>query len=164
MRVMSTRAALIVLLASAAILTTIGVQAATRDDEPITLPVAEGLELKEGEGREAVINNCLACHTLKPILTHDGFTPETWASEVEKMRTRYGADISDADAAVIVAYLQENYSDQAPPADAVLLYGLEGALATPRPSAAASAASPVASPGVVASGSPEAAPDQSPSD
>lgn len=164
MRTLTARMALIALVAGTAMLTTLGLHAVAQDDEPITLPVAKGLELKEGEGRETVVNNCLKCHTLKPILTHDGFTPETWAAEVDKMRNKYGADITDEDAATIVAYLQAHYSDQAPSADAVLLYGLEEALATPRPGAAASVASPIASPAAVASGSPEAAPDQSPSD
>lgn len=146
---------MIAFLAVTSVVATLGLHAAAQDDEPITLPVAEGLELKEGEGREAVVNNCLKCHTLKPILTHDGFTPETWAAEVDKMRNKYGAEITDEDAATIVAYLQANYASQAPSSDDVLLYGFDNAVATPRPAPAA---------GATPSGSPEAAPDQAPSD
>ena len=155
MRTPLSRITMIALLASTAILATLGLHASAQDDEPISLPVTEGLELKEGEGREAVVNNCLKCHTLKPILTHDGFTPETWAAEVDKMRNKYGAEITDEDAAEIVAYLRANYANEAPSADDVLLYGYENAIATPR-AAPAAAATP--------SGSPEAAPDQAPSD
>lgn len=151
MRTMTQRATMVTLLIAATILATIGVQAAAQDDEPIRLPVAEGLELKEGEGRDTVVNNCLKCHTMKPIITHDGLTDEAWASEVDKMRTRYGAQITDEDAEVIVTYLQTYYSDQPPAADDVLLFGLDNAYATPRAGEAEAGASPVATPAQQAS-------------
>ncbi len=127
----------------------VGIHTAAQGGEEITLPVAQGLELKEGDGRDTVVNNCLKCHTLKPILTHEGFSADTWASEVDKMRTKYGAPITDEDAAVIVQYLQTNYTDQPPSSEDLILYGFDNAMATPRPAAspeAPAAASPVASP------------------
>src|SRR5699024_238718 len=91
-----------------------GVQAASEQDEsagtpvPLSLPVSENpaaKEFKEGEGRDLVMANCLKCHTANPIVTHDGFSPDMWASEVQKMRETYGADITAADAQGIVDYL-----------------------------------------------------------
>src|SRR5690349_12163942 len=111
----------LVLVAIAGLLMTVaaGVQAASNQDEPegtpipMTLPKSENpnTELKEGEGSDLVLSNCLACHTTNPIITHDGFTPEVWASEVKKMRETYGAEISDEDAEGIVKYLSTYYSD-----------------------------------------------------
>lgn len=146
MKAFSQRSVLVLVLVTGAILAMIGVQATAQEDEPISLPVAEGLELKEGEGRDTVVNNCLKCHTMKPIITHDGLTDEAWASEVDKMRNRYGAQITDEDAAIIVTYLQTYYSGDPPSGDDVLLYGLEAAYATPRAGEAEAGASPVATP------------------
>lgn len=81
-------------------------------------------QLVDGEGLEQLEANCLQCHTAQPILTHDGFTPEIWASEVEKMRTTYGAEITDEDAAIITAYLAWYYSDEPVSAENQLLNGL----------------------------------------
>jgi hypothetical protein len=69
--------------------------------------------LAEGEGKGLTVAYCTACHSLAPVVTHGGFTKETWAKTVAKMRTQYGAPIDDATAKQITAYLQEHYS--APP-------------------------------------------------
>ena len=151
MRGLTSRTALIALLAATAVLASFGLHVTAQDDEPITLPVARELELKEGEGRDTVVNNCLKCHTMKPIITHDGLTDEAWASEVDKMRTRYGAQITDEDAAIIVTYLQTYYSDEPPSSDNILLFGMDNAYATPRAGEAEAGASPVATPAQQAS-------------
>lgn len=78
------------------------------------LPVAQ-LSLKPGDGGALVAVNCTICHSLAPIIRHDGFTKEVWASEVGKMRKTYGCPIDDATAARIIAYLQANYSTPPPP-------------------------------------------------
>jgi len=81
------------------------------------LPVAQ-LSLKPGDGAALVAVNCTICHSLAPIIRHDGFTKEVWASEVGKMRKTYGCPIDDATAARIIAYLQANYSTTPPPSAA----------------------------------------------
>ena len=52
----------------------------------VTLPVATDVRLRPGPDANLVMANCTLCHTLKPIITHDGFTPAQWADEVQKMR------------------------------------------------------------------------------
>lgn len=79
------------------------------------LPVAQ-LSLKPGDGANLVAVNCTVCHSLAPIVRHEGFTKEVWASEVGKMRQTYGCPIDDATAARIIAYLQGNYSTPPPSA------------------------------------------------
>lgn len=88
------------------------------------LPSENPTELVEAEGLETLQANCLSCHAMQPILTHDGFTPEVWAAEVDKMRNTYGAEISDEDAEIIIDYLSENYSSEPVSRDDFLLYGL----------------------------------------
>lgn len=80
--------------------------------------------LVDGEGKDVVEANCLACHTAQPIITHDGFTADTWVSIVAKMRNTYGAEITDEDAAIITAYLVWHYSDEPPSAENQLLNGM----------------------------------------
>lgn len=98
--------------------------------------------------RELTRSSTTPIHTVKPIVTHDGFSAGTWASEVDKMRSVYGADISDADAVKIVTYLQTYYSGEPASASAMLVYGSNAPGATP---GASPASSPVASPAVLPS-------------
>ncbi|MGI8403626.1 MAG: c-type cytochrome [Thermomicrobiales bacterium] len=116
--------------------------------EQMTLPYASDVTLKKGKDVDVVLANCARCHTFKPIVTHDGFSAGTWASEVDKMRNVYGADISDADAAKIVTYLQTYYSGEPASASNMLVYGSNAPGATP---GASPASSPVASPAVLPS-------------
>jgi mono/diheme cytochrome c family protein len=68
------------------------------------------VELKPGPGQDVVATQCGACHSLdyvrmnSPFLTGDG-----WKAEVTKMRTAFGADINDTDAATIINYLSTTY-------------------------------------------------------
>ena len=68
------------------------------------------VQLKAGPGLEVVQTRCAACHSLdyvrmnSPFLTADG-----WKAEVTKMRTAFGAEIDDAEAATIVNYLAATY-------------------------------------------------------
>lgn len=59
----------------------------------------------DGPGSETINNNCLACHSAGMVLNQPALTQASWAAEVHKMIAVYKAPISDADAAVIVAYL-----------------------------------------------------------
>ena len=66
--------------------------------------------LKEGHGRDTVINNCGACHSLDYIQMNSPFLDRTgWDGEVTKMIKMYGAPIDDADAKTIASYLAANY-------------------------------------------------------
>lgn len=80
-----------------------------------SLPVAR-FDLKPGTGQGLVQAYCTACHSLAPIVRHDGFTAEVWASEVQKMRKTYGCPIDDDTSATITTYLQTHYTaTPAPP-------------------------------------------------
>lgn len=82
----------------------------------VDLPEARGLYLKPGKDRQLVESYCSTCHSLAPIVRHEGFTREVWKQEVRKMIERYGAPIEDEEARRITAYLQRHYSSPPPPA------------------------------------------------
>jgi mono/diheme cytochrome c family protein len=68
------------------------------------------VELKPGPGQEVVRTRCGACHSLDYVRMNSSFlTADGWKAEVEKMRTAFGAEIGDADAATIVNYLTATY-------------------------------------------------------
>jgi sulfite dehydrogenase (cytochrome) subunit B len=68
------------------------------------------IALKEGHGRDVVLNNCGACHSLDYIPMNSPFFDKAgWDAEVTKMIKAYGAPIQDADAKEIAAYLSANY-------------------------------------------------------
>ena len=68
------------------------------------------LKLKVAPGHELVAAHCAQCHSLDyiemnaPVLDHKG-----WEAEVNKMIKAYGAQISQADALIMVDYLTKNY-------------------------------------------------------
>jgi mono/diheme cytochrome c family protein len=78
-----------------------------------SLPAMAGedtIALKEGPGRDVLLNNCAACHSLDYIQTNAPFpTQKVWDAEVTKMIKVFGAPIGDADAKIIVDYLANNY-------------------------------------------------------
>ena len=66
--------------------------------------------LKEAPGRDAVVNNCAACHSLDYIQMNSPFPDaKLWDAEVTKMIKAFGAPIDDADAKAITDYLVKNY-------------------------------------------------------
>ena len=70
----------------------------------------DAIALKEAPGRDVVVNNCAACHSLDYIQTNAPFpTQKVWDAEVTKMIKVFGAPIGDADAKAIVDYLAKNY-------------------------------------------------------
>lgn len=83
------------------------------DPTPPALPIDTSLRLVEAAGSDLVYANCTVCHTLAPILAHNGLTPEMWAEQVDIMRRVNGATFDDETAKQIVAYLSAHYS--APP-------------------------------------------------
>ncbi len=98
----------------------------SRDTEPraelvdlgaaMDLPDARGLALRPGKDRWLVENSCTTCHSLAPIVRHDGFSKRVWGEEVRKMIDSYGAPIEDDAARRITAYLRRHYSAPPPPA------------------------------------------------
>src|SRR4029077_18979560 len=68
------------------------------------------IDLKKAPGLDKGATNCAVCHSLDYIQMNSPFpNAALWDAEVAKMRNVYGAPISDADAAVIAAYLKQNY-------------------------------------------------------
>lgn len=82
-------------------------QAATTQnsqEDSITLPHDEP-EFPPGPGRETFIARCMVCHSLRYISMQPDFPEKTWTKEVEKMKSTWGAHITDAEAKEIIAYL-----------------------------------------------------------
>jgi mono/diheme cytochrome c family protein len=79
----------------------------------MALPAVAGEDtiiLKDGLGRDVLLNNCAACHSLDYVQTNSPFpTQKVWEAEVTKMIKVFGAPIGDADAKIIVDYLAKNY-------------------------------------------------------
>jgi mono/diheme cytochrome c family protein len=68
------------------------------------------IELKAAPGRDKVVGNCGACHSLDYIVMNSPFlNPAGWDAEVTKMIRVFGAPIDDADAKTIGDYLKANY-------------------------------------------------------
>ena len=68
--------------------------------------------LPEGPGKALVSTQCVNCHALDVALSKRG-TPAEWSAILKTMIER-GAVITDADAAIIAAYLGQNYGPGAP--------------------------------------------------
>jgi len=69
------------------------------------------LRLANAPGRDAVLANCSACHSVDYILMSAGIPDRNgWEASISKMRKVMGATISDADAALILDYLAGNYA------------------------------------------------------
>ena len=73
-------------------------------DASITLP-EDPLDLPQGPGRDAVIENCTACHSPSTMLQQPRVSREKWESIVGKMRKLYKAPIDDAAVPAIVDYM-----------------------------------------------------------
>ena len=69
------------------------------------------VRLKDGPGGELTMARCAICHSLEyipanaPAMDRGG-----WQKDIQKMRERFGAPISDAEAQQILDYLAANYS------------------------------------------------------
>jgi|HubBroStandDraft_6_1064221.scaffolds.fasta_scaffold186461_2 mono/diheme cytochrome c family protein len=79
-----------------------GMPAARADETAIVL--------KPGPGRDTVLNNCGACHSVDYIPMNAPFLDKAgWDAEVAKMIKAFGAPIDDGDAKEIATYLSANY-------------------------------------------------------
>jgi hypothetical protein len=58
-----------------------------------------------GQGADAINNNCLACHSASMVLNQPAMSREAWTSEVKKMINNYKAPIAPEDVGPIVDYL-----------------------------------------------------------
>jgi len=73
------------------------------------------IQLKDAPGRDAVANNCAACHSLDYIQINSPFPDaKLWDAEVTKMIKVFGAPIDDPDAKAITDYLVKNYGAKGP--------------------------------------------------
>jgi hypothetical protein len=76
----------------------------TFTDASITLP-DDPLELPEGPGREAVLENCIACHSPSTMLQQPKVSAEKWQSIAEKMIEIYKAPVDPKAIPQIVQYM-----------------------------------------------------------
>ena len=73
-------------------------------DASLTLP-DDPVDLPEGPGRDAVIENCTACHSPSTMLQQPKVSAEKWESIVGKMKKLYKAPVDDAAVPAIVDYM-----------------------------------------------------------
>lgn len=68
-------------------------------------------ELRDGPARELTIGRCIICHSLEYIPANaPAMNRAAWQKTLQKMRERFGAPITDAEAQQILDYLDANYS------------------------------------------------------
>jgi hypothetical protein len=84
-------------------------------DASITLP-DDPLDLPDGPGRQAVIENCVACHSPSTMLQQPKVSREKWQSIIDKMRTLYKAPIDEAAVPAILDYMVHVQTANPPPA------------------------------------------------
>jgi cytochrome c5 len=76
-------------------------------------PDETSVQLKEGPGRTVTMARCPVCHSLDYIpMNAPVMDRGTWQKTVQKMRERFGAPMTDEEAAQILDYLSEHYADQ----------------------------------------------------
>lgn len=73
-------------------------------DASITLP-DDPIDLPEGPGRDAVLENCTACHSPSTMLQQPKVSREKWESTVAKMITLYKAPVDPEAVPQIVDYM-----------------------------------------------------------
>ncbi len=83
------------------------------EDASIILP-DDPIDLPEGPGRDAVIENCTACHSPSTMLQQPKVSREKWESIVGKMKTLYKAPVDDAAVPAIVDYMVHVQSQPEP--------------------------------------------------
>ena len=72
---------------------------------------AEVTALREGEGRDLTVGRCIICHSVEYIPANaPAMDRAAWQKTIQKMKDRFGAPITDAEAKQILDYLSANYS------------------------------------------------------
>jgi hypothetical protein len=98
-----------------AVLLLAGCEAAPKamfQDASITLP-DDPNDLPDGPGRQAVIENCTACHSPSTILQQPRVPREKWEGTVAKMVKLYKAPVDPAAIPQIVDYMVAVQAQQA---------------------------------------------------
>ena len=76
---------------------------------------AEFLQLKDAPGRDLTVGRCIVCHSLDYIPANaPAMNRATWQKTLQKMKDRFGAPLTDAEAKEILDYLDASYSGKAP--------------------------------------------------
>jgi cytochrome c5 len=70
----------------------------------VDLPESDRM-FPDGQGSDAINNNCLACHSAGMVLNQPAMSREAWTSEVKKMINNYKAPIAPEDVGAIIEYL-----------------------------------------------------------
>jgi hypothetical protein len=73
-------------------------------DASITLP-DDPMDLPEGPGRQAVVDNCLACHSPSTMLQQPRVSREKWEDIAGKMIKVYKAPVDPAAIPAIADYM-----------------------------------------------------------
>src|SRR5262249_18151554 len=69
------------------------------------------VQLADAPGRDVTLARCPICHSLDYIpMNAPVMDRATWQKTIQKMRERFGAPMSDAEAAQILDYLSEHYA------------------------------------------------------
>jgi len=76
----------------------------TFTDVSVTLP-EDPLDLPEGPGRDAVVENCTACHSPSTMLQQPRVSREKWESIAKKMIEVYKAPVDEAAIPAIAGYM-----------------------------------------------------------
>jgi mono/diheme cytochrome c family protein len=71
----------------------------------------EAIELRDAPGRDLTLARCVICHSVDYIEANAPVMDRAlWHKTIRKMIDRYGAPITDEDAATILDYLAAQYS------------------------------------------------------
>jgi hypothetical protein len=61
--------------------------------------------MPDGPGRAELLSNCMTCHSSRYVAGQPRLSRKTWQTEVEKMKSAYGAPVPPDDVPKIVDYL-----------------------------------------------------------
>ena len=86
--------------------------AVTFADASIILP-DDPVDLPEGPGRQAVLENCTACHSTSTMLQQPKVSRAKWKDIARKMITVYKAPVDEAAIPAIADYMVAVQADQA---------------------------------------------------
>jgi len=70
----------------------------------VDLPESDRM-FPDGQGSDAINNNCLACHSAGMVLNQPALSKQAWTAEVNKMINNYKAPVAPEDVGAIVEYL-----------------------------------------------------------
>jgi sulfite dehydrogenase (cytochrome) subunit B len=77
-------------------------------------PPEEFTQLSDGPGRDLTVGRCIVCHSLEYIPSNaPAMNRAAWQKTIQKMKDRFGAPITDAEAKQILDYLDASYSGKA---------------------------------------------------